>query len=137
MATEGKESLSLPEKVFIEEYLSNGFVASQAYKVAYPNSKSGSNAHRVMKRDRVKNEIERRLNEELGDAELFTAKILSKLHDIAFADKTDEHYSATSQLKAIDLLQKQLGLQIKNIKNEVSSKDFKINILPKNEKDMV
>lgn len=137
MATEKKESLSLPEKVFVEEYLSNGFVAAQAYKVAYPNSKSGRNAYRVMKRDRVKKEIEQRLSEELGDAELFTAKILSKLHDIAFADKTDEYYSAASQLKAIDLLQKQLGLQTKNIKNEISSKEFEINILPKNEKDMV
>lgn len=133
MVAEKRENLTLPEKVFVEEYLSNGFVAAQAYRVAYPNSNSVNNSYRVIKRDRVKNEIQRRLNEEFGDAEFFTAKILGKLHNIAFADKTDEYYSATSQLKAIELLQKQLGLQIKNIKNEITSKEFQINILPKDE----
>lgn len=140
MATERAEDLTSTERVFIEEYLSNGFVASRAYAVAYPNAGEKSltsSACNLLKRPRVKKEVQRRLDAEIGDKEMLTSKVLRKLTEIAFSNKTDEHYNATSQLRAIDLLQKQLGLQIKNIKNEISSKEFEINILPKNEKNMV
>jgi len=50
-----------------------------------------------------------------------------KLAEIAFAPGNDENYGATSQLKALDLLQKQLGIQHQKIEADVST-DVVINI---------
>jgi len=50
-----------------------------------------------------------------------------KLAEIAFAPGNDENYGPTSQLKALDLLQKQLGIQHQKIEADVST-DVVINI---------
>ena len=40
-----KRPLTAKQRAFVDEYCSNGGNASQAYKKAYPNCKSGWNAH--------------------------------------------------------------------------------------------
>ena len=48
-------------------------------------------------------------------------RVANKLAQIAFAEKGDESYNATAQLKALDLLQKQLGLQQQTINANVET----------------
>lgn len=54
-------------------------------------------------------------------------RIANKLGDIAFAEKGDKEYDAKAQLKALDLLQKQMSLQNQNINANVETV-IKINI---------
>ena len=50
---------------FIDEYMINGHNASRAYKTAYPECKSGYNAHaaRLIAKDNISAEINKRLDE--------------------------------------------------------------------------
>ena len=48
-------------------------------------------------------------------------KVALRLNDIAFADKDDKVYSVQAQLKALDLLQKQLGLQKQTLEADVKT----------------
>jgi len=54
-------------------------------------------------------------------------RIANKLADIAFAEKGDKEYDSKAQLKALDLLQKQMSLQNQNINANVETV-IKINI---------
>lgn len=52
---------------------------------------------------------------------------MEELTTIAFAAKGDKDYNANAKLKALDLLQKQLGLQTQKIQADVNT-DIVINI---------
>ena len=65
------------------------------------------------------------------EASINAERIALKLAEIAFADKKDESYSPQAQLKALDLLQKQFGLQNQKITADVNN-DINISIGIKN-----
>ena len=48
-------------QIFVNTYLTNGYNATQAYKTAYPNCKSGWNrlGHRLMTKDDIKQAIDK------------------------------------------------------------------------------
>ena len=48
-------------------------------------------------------------------------RVALKLSEIAFSDKEDEIYGVTAKLKALDLLQKQLGLQHQKVEADFTS----------------
>lgn len=125
--------LTEKENVFVSEYIRNGFVASAAYRVAYPNASEStiaSTACLVTQRPHVRAEINKRMKDELGDLDELADKALHKLSIIAFAQKGDEDYNASNQLKALELIQKQLGLQTQNMKTDINSaQGIEINIL--------
>jgi phage terminase small subunit len=111
------------EKMFCEEYVANGGNASRAYFYAYDTTMENARKLycKVIKKPEVKEYI-RQLQQEAFEAACINAeRIALKLADIAFADKEDEHYNATAQLKALDLLQKQLSLQHQNIEADVKT----------------
>ena len=54
-------------------------------------------------------------------------RIANKLAEIAFAEKGDKEYDSKAQLKALDLLQKQMSLQNQNINANVETV-IKLNI---------
>lgn len=124
------DGLTLKEKAFCEEYVANGCNASRAYFKAYDCS-SMENARKgycaVLKRERVKNYIKKLQGEAYEAAFINAERVALKLAEIAFAEKGDEDYGATAQLKALDLLQKQLGLQTQKIDADVST-DINITI---------
>lgn len=102
---------------FADEYLANGYKAIPAYKVAYPgcaDSTAKSCAWKVLKYPEVKAYIDERRHQIYESLAIDAEHIASELADMAFAAKGDEEYSAQVKLKALDLLQKQLGLQTKN-----------------------
>lgn len=115
-------ALTLKEKAFCEEYVANGCNASRAYFATY-DCATIENARKlyckVMRKPEVKEYI-RELQREAFEAACINAeRVALKLSEIAFADKTDKEYNATAQLKALDLLQKQLGLQKQHIEADL------------------
>lgn len=114
-------TLTLKEKAFCEEYVANGGNASRAYFAAYDTTKENARKEycKVFRRPAVKAYIQA-LQKEAFDAACINAeRIALRLSDIAFADKDDEYYTVSAQLKALDLLQKQLGLQRQKLEAEV------------------
>lgn len=116
-----RKELTNKQIAFCEEYVANGYKAIEAYAVAYPNSCENSlrsNPYQLLQNPKVKVYIRELQSQRFEALNISADRIAVKLAEIAFADKKDEDYNATAQLKALDLLQKQLGLQ--NQKMEVN-----------------
>ena len=114
-------NLNEKQRRFCELYVSNGYKQTEAYQEAYglDNRESiWASSSRLLKNDRVREYI-KELQKEAFEAQCINAeRVATKLAEIAFAQKDDQYYTAPNQLKALDLLQKQLGLQ--NSKIEVN-----------------
>lgn len=125
-----RQALNSQSKAFCEEYVANGYKAVEAYMIAYPNSSRESayrSSSKVLLKPEIKQYIKDIQRERFEALNISAERIAEKLAEIAFADKKDTDYTATSQLKALDLLQKQLGLQSQ--KMELNGKqDVIINI---------
>jgi phage terminase small subunit len=114
--------LTHKEMKFCEEYVKTQN-ATRAYLNAYGSSYDTANAqgYIVLKRPNVKKHIAE-LQKESFEAACITAEAVAlKLKEIAFAEKGDIDYNATAQLKALDLLQKQLGLQKQVLDAQISN----------------
>lgn len=124
-----KDGLTRKEKAFCEYYALENVSATQAYYKAYdcePNT-AKAEGYKMLRKPHIKEYIDA-LQKEVWEAACITAeKIGLKLAEIAFAAKGDEDYTAASQLKALDLLQKQMGLQHQKIEAEVNT-DINITI---------
>lgn len=125
--------LTPKEKLFVESYLSNNFNATKAYYSSYKVKKDGDwvrrSAYEVKNREHVAQEIQRRLEEMVGSKEEISNRMLKRLMEMAFADKSDEDWGANTSIRAIELLQKQLGLNMTNI-NETA--EIEVNIIGDN-----
>ena len=122
-------ALTKKERTFCEEYVRNGCNASRAYYFAYDTTPE--NARKIycktFRKPEVKEYIAYLLKESLEAACINAERVALKLGDIAFAEKGDEVYTISAQLKALELLQKQLGLQSQKIEADVKT-DIVINI---------
>lgn len=109
--------LTEKEVAFCECYVFEGLSATKAYQKVYGCSYNSASANsvKVMKKDAVREYIES-LQKEAFKASCLTAeKVALKLSEIAFAEKGDEDYNASAQLKALELLSKNMGLQKQHI----------------------
>lgn len=122
-------ALTKKEKAFCEEYVANGCNASMAYYAVYDTTKENARKLycKTFRKPEVKEYIAILQKEALERACITAERVALKLGEIAFADKNDEVYGASSQLKALDLLQKQLGLQKQQIEADIKT-DIVINI---------
>lgn len=114
-------TLTLKEKTFCEEYVANGGNASRAYFAAYDTTIENARKEycKVFRKPEVKAYI-KALQKEAFDAACISAeKVALKLNEIAFAEKGDKDYNTTAQLKALELIQKQLGITNNKIEAEV------------------
>lgn len=115
--------LTEKEVAFCECYVFEGLSATKAYQKVYgcAYNSASANSVKVMKKDAVREYIES-LQKEAFKASCLTAeKVALKLSEIAFAEKGDEDYNATAQLKALDLLQRQLGIQHNKIEADIKT----------------
>ena len=122
-------ALTKKEKTFCENYVTNGGNASRAYQEAYECCIEDARKRycKTFRKPEVKEYITA-LQKEAFDAACITAeRVALRLAEIAFADKKDEDYAVSYQLKALDLLQKQLGLQHQKVEAELNT-DIVINI---------
>ena len=122
-------ALTKKEKAFCEEYIANGYNASQAYHKVYECSIEDARKRycKTFRKPEVKQYIQDLQKEAFAAAAINAERVALRLAEIAFADKEDEIYGVSSQLKALDLLQKQLGLQKQHIEADVKT-DIIINI---------
>lgn len=122
-------ALTKKEKAFCEEYVANGCNASRAYYAVYDTTPENARKLycKTFRKPEVKEYIATLQKEALERACITAERVALKLGEIAFADKEDEVYGATAQLKALDLLQKQLGLQKQHIEADIHT-DIVINI---------
>lgn len=120
-----RNDLTDKERRFAEEYVANGYKAVQAYLVVYQTdniSTAKANSYQVLKRDRVKQYVKELQKDGFEAACINAERIATELAQIAFAEKADETYTTNFKLKAIELLQKQLGLQTTKIDADINQK---------------
>lgn len=106
-------ALTPKQKAFCEEYVANGYHISNAYRIAYPDANEHSvktNSYKIMKYPEVKEYIKELQKERFEALNISADRIACELAELAFSG-FDDNNNATSKLKALDLLQKQLGLQ--------------------------
>ena len=122
-------ALTKKEKLFCEEFVENGCNASRAYCTGYECSIEDARKRycKTFRKPEVKEYINQLQKEAFANACINAERVALKLGEIAFADKEDEHYTPSTQLKALDLLQKQLGLQKQHIEADLHT-DIVINI---------
>lgn len=103
------------QKQFCENYLANGYNVVKAYFDAFPDADKKnpkpSYPYVLMKKPEIKAYIDSRRKEIYESLNIDAERIAQELADMAFAAKGDEKYSASVKLKALELLQKQFGLQ--------------------------
>lgn len=105
----------LPEvdRIFIQTFVANGFNVKDAYALTHPNvADFGANAYKYKKR--LQTHIDDYLKSRYDELNICADHVLLQLADIAFSAKEDEIYNTAAKLKALDLMQKQMGLQTKN-----------------------
>lgn len=129
-------ALTKKEQAFCEEYVSNGYNSSQAYCKVYGCSIEDARKRycKTFRKPEVKEYIAALQKEAFAVAAISGERVALKLADIAFAEKNDDIYIVSAQLKALDLLQKQLGLQKQTIEADVNT-NIIINIDDQEEKD--
>ena len=122
-------ALTKKERSFCEEYVNNGCNASRAYQTVYGCSIEDARRRycKTFKKPEIKEYINALQKEAFEFACINAERVALRLADIAFAEKQDEFYTVAAQLKALDLLQKQLGLQKQKIEADVNT-DINITI---------
>lgn len=101
------------QKLFCENYLSNGFNAREAYYSSFGghNNKQPSYPYTLLKKPEIKEYIEKRRSEIYNSLNIDAMRVTQELAEIAFAKKGDDVYNVNAKLKALELLSKNLGLQ--------------------------
>lgn len=120
---EKQKRLTKKEKAFCEYYALDNLSAIKAYLLAYDCvfNTAKSEGYRMLRKPHIKEYIDA-LQKEVWDAACITAeKVGMKLAEIAFSEKDDADYTPNQQLKALDLLGKQLGIQHQKIEAEVNT----------------
>ena len=114
--------LTFKEEEFCRQFITNGYNAKQAYIAAYDCHNKGTLStapSKVMRREHIQKYIQYLQKERLAMLGVTAERVLEELAGIAFSDKKDEYIGCGNKLKAIDLMQKQMGIQKQNIKAEV------------------
>lgn len=103
------EGLTKGQKRFCERVIENGFNRTEAYLYAYGCSEetANTNANKLMKMPKVLEYIEALQEQALREACITPARLAKELGKIAF----NPEEKTTDRLRAVELLQKQYGLQ--------------------------
>lgn len=119
------------ERTFAEAYIANNGNAKEAYHVIFPDASPDTckkNGYKYKNIPEVKAYIAELYEQHFGEYKVLAFRALAELEIMAFAEKGDTDYTASTKLKAIELIQKQLGLQTKNINVEAKA-EVEINIV--------
>lgn len=101
--------LSEQQIAFCYEYIKQGYNATKAYKIIYPNCNCNPNVNRVLKNPKIREKIAEIRKDKMTELMIDADRIDEKLAEIAFSPKGDEYYNAAAQLKALsDLSKRQL-----------------------------
>ena len=112
-------------KEFAREYIANHYNGTQAYLKVYECSYENAvrKAWGLVHKPEVQEYIIIQLNKYPNMVEALNIsadRLLDELAQMAFAEKGDEDYPANIKVRALDLLQKQMGLQSQKIEANVN-----------------
>ncbi len=100
--------MTVRQEKFVNEYLSNGFNATQAAKSAgYSEKTAYSQGQRLLKHDEVKEQVEKVREKLLKDSETKVEDLVNVLKEIT---ENEIERRPTASIKAIEVLCKLLGL---------------------------
>lgn len=116
------DELSDQDKTFILTYVSNGFQQMPAYELTHPNAGPSARQSCTKYKKALQPYIDEFLKDRYEELQISADHVLMALAEIGFAAKNDEIYNVQAKLKALDLMQKQMGLQTKNVKAEAEVK---------------
>lgn len=125
-----KQKINANSIAFCNEYVANGYDAVHAYIIAYPKSSLESargNANRLLRTPEIKEYIKEIQKERFEALNISAERIACELAELAFSD-FDDNNTASSKLKALDLLQKQLGLQTQKVDAKVETTTIKVTV---------
>lgn len=124
--TEGT-TLTAKQKRFCEEYVANGYKLVDAYMKAFDCSQETAcaNQWKLMKKDAIKDYIREIQHDRFEALGINADKIANELNRIAFEDPES---TKAEKMKAIDLLQKQMGLQTQKVEAEVKTVNIEVNL---------
>lgn len=112
------------EKTFAEAYIANNGNAKEAYHVIFPDASPDTcrkNGYKYKNIPEIQAYIAELYEQHFGEYRVLAFRTLAELEEMAFAEKGDKDYAASTKLKAIELIQKQLGLQTKNLNVEAKT----------------
>jgi phage terminase small subunit len=117
--TEGT-TLTAKQKRFCEEYVANGYKLVDAYMKAFDCSQETAcaNQWKLMKKDAIKDYIREIQHDRFEALGINADKIANELNRIAFEDPES---TKAEKMKAIDLLQKQMGLQTQKVEADIKT----------------
>ena len=109
-------------KEFAREYIANHYNGTQAYLKVYECSyeNAARKAWGLVHKPEVQEYIKELQKERVEALNISADRLLEELSEMAFAEKGDDDYTASIKLKAIELIQKQLGLQSQKIEANVN-----------------
>lgn len=117
--------MTAKQKAFAEAYVACGYNATEAYYSIYDTTRDNAckNSSKLMRNPEIRAYINELIQQVYQDQFISAERVASEIAGIAFSD--DEDLRKADKLKALELLQKQLGLQSQRIE---LSNDIIINI---------
>ena len=106
------------QKLFAENYLANGFNAREAYYSAFGENgnKQPSYPYPFLKNPEIANYIRKRREEIYESLNIDATRVMQEIADLAFEVKNGNN--TTSKLRALELLSKNLGLQVQKLETK-------------------
>lgn len=114
MPRKDEYGLNPQQRLFCEAYLSNGFNANLAVQQAYPNNKNPfyyNTGFKLLENPAVSKYIHDSIAKMAADLHITAELIMKQLQGIAL----DQKAYPKDRLKALELIQKQMGLQNQKI----------------------
>ena len=125
-------ALTFKQKLFCEEYVAAGYKDQiKCYMRAFPDASpetANAESWKLLKREPIRAYIREIQKERFDALNVSAERIALKLTQMAFADKDDEVYTPAVQQKALELLQKQLGLQTQRVDAKVEVNNITVDI---------
>lgn len=121
--------LTAKQKAFCENYVSNGYKLVKAYMDAFGSSYEVANAEqwKLMKKEPIKTYIKELQKERFEALGVSAERIAQELSKMAFAE-LDENNTTTSKARALELLQKQMGLQTQKVEADIKTTTINIDL---------
>lgn len=111
-------------KFIVEKVLETGCSRAEAYHQAFPTCKRDRAKHyawKVFQRPEVIEYYNHRQKEIYDSMNITAERLAMELASMAFAPKGDEVYTPSHKIQAVNLLQKQMGLQTQRVEANVVS----------------
>lgn len=108
------------QKLFVENYLANGFNALEAYNTAFGGGQKSkpSYPYTLLKKKEIKDYIDERRKEIYESLNIDAIRVMQEIAQIAFQPLDEKNTNANAKLKALELLSKNLSLQTQKVENK-------------------